>query len=43
VEQCEAGYHRICGAVFNLPTSESRALEASRDAQAVVNTEVEVG
>jgi hypothetical protein len=43
VEQCEAGYHRICGVVFNLPTSKSRASEAGKDAQAVANTEVEVG
>jgi hypothetical protein len=43
VEQYEAGYHKNCRAVFNLPTSEGRALEADGDAQAVANTEMEVG
>jgi hypothetical protein len=43
VEQYKVGYCKVCGTVFNLPTSEGRALEASRDAQAIANTEVEVG
>jgi hypothetical protein len=43
VEQYEARYCEVCGAVFNLLTSESRALKASRDAEAIANTKVEVG
>jgi hypothetical protein len=41
VEQCSTC--KICGVVFNLPTSEGRALEASRDAQAIASTKVEGG
>jgi hypothetical protein len=37
------GYHKVCGAMLNLPTSESRALKASRDAVAIAYIEVEVG
>jgi hypothetical protein len=43
VEQYKVGYHEVCGAMLNLPTSESKASEASRNAQAVAYTEVEVG
>jgi hypothetical protein len=42
VEQYEAGYCEVCGAVFNLPTSDGRESEAGRDAQVVANIEVEV-
>jgi hypothetical protein len=43
VEQYEAGYHKVCGAMLNLPIGESKALEPSRNAQAIAYTEVEVG
>jgi hypothetical protein len=42
VEQYEAKYCKVCGAGFKLPTSEGRAPEASKDAEAVANTKVEV-
>jgi hypothetical protein len=37
------GYCEVCGAVLNLPTSDARASEASKDTEAIANTEVEVG
>jgi hypothetical protein len=43
MEQYEARYCQVYGTVFNLPTSEGKASEASKDAQAIANTEVEVG
>jgi hypothetical protein len=43
VEQYEVGYHKVCGEMLNMSTSESRALEAGRNAQVVAYTKVEVG
>ena len=42
MEQYEVGYRKIHGAMFNLPTGESRALEAGKNTQVVAYTEVEV-
>jgi hypothetical protein len=42
VEQYEEGHCKVCGAMFNLPTSEGKALEACRDIQTIAYTEVEV-
>jgi hypothetical protein len=42
VEQYEEGHCKVCGAMFNLLTSEGKALEACKDIQTVAYTEVEV-
>jgi hypothetical protein len=34
------GYCKICGAMFNLKTSEGKASKAGRDTEVVANTEV---
>jgi hypothetical protein len=43
VEQCKAGYCKVCRAMLNLPIGERRASKADRDAQAIVYTKVKVG
>jgi hypothetical protein len=43
VEQYDAGYHKFCGAMFNLPTSVGKVSEADGDTQAVTDIEMEVG
>ena len=43
MEQYEAGYRKVCRAMLNLSTGQSRASKVGRNAQAVVYTEVEVG
>ena len=43
VEQYEARYHKVCVAMLNLPTGESKASEASKNAEVIAYGEVEVG
>jgi hypothetical protein len=42
VEQYEAGYRKVCGAMLNLSTGENRASKAGRNTQAIACTKVEV-
>jgi hypothetical protein len=43
VEQLEAGYRKVFGAMLNLPTCKSRASEIGGGVQAITYTKVEVG